>query len=218
MAVHKTARRTLCLLLCLFIFSLAWPSGAGALGTPSKPSSRTPGGGANSASRSYGYLPIWWVEASSTRIDSEFRDKQGNHFTYPAENLYDGKPDTCWVPALLRNQVGNGVGDYVDFYFEYSAVIAGISVLNGYCKSKDLFYANSRPAKLEISFLYAGNNYFTDEVYAELKDGYLDYQTFSIPEREDVEAVRVRIAKVYGGTKYYGDVCISEIRIIGAWM
>jgi len=216
MPVKKKDRLLLCLMLCLLILLSVQPAGAGALGTPSKPSTRTPGGADNT--RTYGTLPIGWVEASSVREDSQYLDRQGKPFTYPVEYICDGKPDTCWTPALLRKEVGNGIGEYVDFYFDYAAVITGISVLNGYAKSKDIFYANSRPAQLEISFLYVGNNYFTDEVYADMQDGFRDYQSFLIPDREDVEAVRVRVTKVYGGTRFFGDICISEVSFTGAWM
>lgn len=163
-------------------------------------------------------LPVWWVSASSTRGNSEYGDANGK-YSYPPENLLDGKPSTCWTPALVRDAVGNGIGDYVDFYFEYAAAVNGISIMNGYGKSKDIYFANSRPSQIEISFLYVGKDYFTDAVYADLPDKYsTNYQAYSIPVREDVEAVRVKIMSVYGGTKYKGDVCISEVRVYGDWM
>lgn len=217
MTSSKTAGLVLCFMLCLLICLPVQSAGASALGVPSKPSTRMPGVGTDNG-RSTGVLPIWWVEASSVREDSKFRDEQGNPFIYPVEYICDGKPDTCWTPALLRKEVGNGIGEYVDFYFEYAAEVVDISVLNGYAKNKEVFFANSRPKQLEISFLYRGKSYFTDEIYADLQDGFKEYQSFGVLDRKDVEAVRVRVTDVYGGSRFFGDICISEVVFTGAWM
>lgn len=161
-------------------------------------------------------LPIASIEASSVRQASTTKDAQGNHFTYEAENLIDGKPGTCWTPSYTRKLSREAIGETVEIVLSAPASVSEISILNGYAAEKDIYYANSRVRTMEISFRRTGKDYFADSIDFELKNNIWDeYQTIAFSPRENVEAVKFQIKSVYEGTRYVEDVCISEIAIYG---
>jgi hypothetical protein len=66
---------------------------------------------------------------------------------YEAFNLVDHDPNTAWVEGVE----GNGEGEYA-FISIGTLFPDSIKIINGYQKSKGLYYANSRPKKLKLSF------------------------------------------------------------------
>lgn len=160
-------------------------------------------------------LATGWVEASSERASLADTGRPGAFAVFPAENVLDGKPETCWIPALQRDALGNGVGEYIDIGLAQPATVSGLSVLNGYCVDEATFYANSRPNKLSISFRIAGETQFGSDRTVRLEDGFKGMQIFAFDDHPGVDAVRIQILDAYGGTRNNADICIAELRVLG---
>lgn len=169
-------------------------------------------------SRTAGKLPVYMLGVSSVRADGAGReDPEGT--TYEAENVIDDDPATFWIPEAVTGTEGNGIGDWIDFYFDAPVMVRELSLRNGNGASKQDFFASSRPSALEVSFQYAGADGFADMVEVRVNDGFVGEQKLQIGgEHTDVEAVRIEIAGVFEGTMYPGDVCITELSIVGAAM
>ena len=167
-------------------------------------------------------LPIGEPSASSNLPDS----KSGS---YTIENIIDYDLNTAWVPKGSTN----GIGESFEFEFnfpdntEYAGAYQffGIcSLFNGYCKSLDIWQANSRVKKLKV--------YYNDNelCYVILKDSW-HFQSFDIGKYfinkrdkkylnanykiENGDVLKFEIVEVYKGSKY-SDVAISEFLCEGA--
>ncbi|MBU1077849.1 MAG: DUF4424 family protein, partial [Spirochaetes bacterium] len=66
---------------------------------------------------------------------------------YPASFAFDGKLDTAWV----ENNPEFGEGEWISIEFENSIYIDSLSLVNGYLKTKDLFYKNNQLKKILIT-------------------------------------------------------------------
>ena len=105
---------------------------------------------------------------------------------------------------------------YVEFTFRQAAVVQTLWIKNGFwkiTKGYDQYPRNSRPKKIEISFLYQGQNDYTDAVEITLKDDKKreDWQKVDLGMHENVQAVRIRILSIFKGSKFPKDVAISEV-------
>ncbi len=148
------------------------------------------------------------VEADSTLTNKKI-DK------YAPKNMIDNNPKTAWVEGE------KGFGKGVKLYFATSPSTAGgkidgdylikkIGIINGYAKSKKLFYANNRVKKIRFDYWSMKEDkeltkYFT------LKDRFkMQYIKFKKPI--SLSNFRITILSVYKGKKY-NDTAISEIKI-----
>ena len=122
--------------------------------------------------------------------------------TYGPANMFDGRLDTAWVEGVE----GVGVGEQLTIAFDEERLVSGISLLNGYHKSNDLFAKNGR----------------ITEIYLDTSDGQqLDAQiaddageqvlSFDRPVR--LKWISIQIATAVAGTKYT-DTAISEMRVV----
>ncbi len=83
------------------------------------------------------------VWASSTYCE-EIRGKQT---CYPPAQIFDGKPDTCWVEAAP----GDGIGEWV--LFVVNRPVRALELVNGFARSAALYENNNRIKSLKLSLV-----------------------------------------------------------------
>lgn len=94
----------------------------------------------------------WTIESSECLWAGQ------RHTSYPIWKMFDGRPDTAWVfsgvgyPKLSPKDEGNGVekGIRLKLVPSHPVVIDELRLMNGYNKSEDLYYKNSRVAEISI--------------------------------------------------------------------
>ena len=151
----------------------------------------------------------WYCGAQieSINADSFLRSQKDNE--YHSVAVHDASLLSAWVEGAD----GDGIGEGVEIVFSEDHVrVCNILVYNGYQKSKETYYDNSRPKKLKLfinGFEYGILN---------LEDTH-EVQTFTIPfttskgERNPL-VFRFEIMEVYKGNKFE-DTAISEINFDG---
>jgi hypothetical protein len=118
---------------------------------------------------------------------------------YPITNVidYDGK--TGWVAG----GTASGIGESITFRHHEAKTISKIVILNGYHKSKDLYYANNRPETLEIEFSDGKViSYTCEDVMKPLE--------ITLDRPIDTQSLEIRVKSVKKGSKY-DDTVISGI-------
>lgn len=172
------------------------------------------------------FWPMWSMPIGIPSASSTLESSKGN--TYNVENLTDYDLNTAWVGDSVY-----GVGDYFEFTFDFpeNTGYAGAyqfygvcNLFNGYCKSEELWKANSRVKKMKV--------YYNDQFvcYVELCDTwhlqFFDIGEFFINRRENKylnakyeikngDVLKFEILEVFKGDKYQ-DVAISEFLCEGA--
>ncbi len=127
---------------------------------------------------------------------------------YETLNMFDNDFSTAWVEGVS----GNGEGEIIFIgIIDENYRVSGISLINGYTKSEDLYYKNAR-LKTATVMITTASDVYMEEVA--LKDNILDYQNIDFGQiYEDVKSVEIIIGESYEGSKYE-DLCISELRLI----
>lgn len=122
--------------------------------------------------------------------------------TYRAQNMLDGKLDTCWAYPQNENP-GATASLFIQNDVEFTT--RGISFTPGYAKSDTLYTANNRIKQVEI--MLSTGEIFTAHIDAfESKDA---WTTIWFDGLYTVSWIRMRVLDVYPGT-HYDDTCISE--------
>lgn len=119
---------------------------------------------------------------------------------YNPQNVLDGLHNTTWTEGVD----GYGIGESITFYADNTQTVRGIKILNGYCKSQDLYYKNNRVKKIQLKFSN-GNTY----AY-ELPDIFDKYTVLNLNTPEYCSYVTLTILDAYAGSAY-DDTCISEV-------
>lgn len=119
---------------------------------------------------------------------------------HSAKRICDGKLENAWVEGVS----GQGIGEGVIFVFDGSYSFSGVKINAGYQKTKELYYKNSRPQKVKITF--SDNSSIT----VKLKD-HFGAQKIDFKNRVVADRVTVTIESVYKGNKYE-DTVISELK------
>jgi hypothetical protein len=173
------------------------------------------------------FWPMWSMPIGIPRASSSLVSSGGN--TYSVKNINDYDLNTAWV----EGDTAYGIGEFFEFQFDFpeNTGYAGayqfygiINLFNGYCKSKDLWQANSRVKKLKVYY----NNQFV--CYVALCDTW-HFQSFDIGkyfinkrdnkyldakfEIKNGDMLKFEIVEVYKGSKFK-DVAISEFLCEGA--
>lgn len=161
----------------------------------------------------------WYCGAQyETNVSSSLASQGDNNYT--ADMVSDDDVRTAWIEGVK----GYGIGEYVEFIFNYNAARAtSVTISNGYNKNATTWKNNSRVKTLNV--------YENDELLmvVNLADT-RDLQRFDLPHpipnrkgedgmseyKEDMPPVRLRmmISGVYKGDKY-DDTAISEITFDG---
>ena len=127
---------------------------------------------------------------------------KSNGISYGPDNLIDKKPHTAWVEGA------DGDGIYENISVKgVQGKVKGIKILNGYNKSKDIYYKNNRVAELVI---YVQGQ----EIVVSLNDIYGEYNMiyFDEPIYLNGTEIILQITDIYEGSKY-DDTCIREIEL-----
>jgi hypothetical protein len=122
--------------------------------------------------------------------------------TYGPANMFDGRLDTAWVEGVD----GVGAGERITFIFDDERLVSGISFLNGYHKSNDLFQKNGRITAINVDT--SSGEQLTTQV---ADDPGEQVRTFEQPVR--LKWITIRIASAVAGSKYT-DTAISEMRVL----
>ena len=122
--------------------------------------------------------------------------------TYGPANMFDGRLDTAWVEGVD----GVGAGERITLMFDSERFVSGISFLNGYHKSNDLFQKNGRITAIDVAT--SSGEQLTAEV---ADDPGEQVRTFDRPAR--LKWITISIASAVAGTKYT-DTAISEMRVL----
>ena len=124
--------------------------------------------------------------------------------TYYPKNAFDGDITTAWVEGVS----GNGIGECLSVSFEESVNIQAFGFDNGYSKSENLYYKNSRPKQLKFIF---ETEYGTEETNFSFDDKYDgDFFFHYANSFKQVKKINIFIEDVYAGSKYE-DTCITDI-------
>lgn len=121
--------------------------------------------------------------------------------TYGPERMFDGKSDTAWTEGVP----GDGVGQYIQVFFDKPLPVRGLTVTNGYPKSANLFKWNGRVRELSIATSAGAASRFT------LKDTPRP-QFVPVPGSGAIAWLRLTIRSAYRGDKYR-DTTIAEILV-----
>lgn len=119
---------------------------------------------------------------------------------YLPENIFDGDIKTAWVEGVSHA----GEGEWIQLSATGMQTVQGIEIVNGYCKSEEIYVNNNRVRDIRITF-----DDGTSETFS-VKDDFGRYQTFDFSEPKNTTAVKLEILSVYKGVKYQ-DTCISEV-------
>lgn len=154
-------------------------------------------------------------DAFSNRVDRAFFTVRSSSIlqekdTYSHSNLFDDDPNTAWV----EGKPGVGKGEWVEIAFLEPTTVKNIIIVNGYTKSSDVYFANSRVKEITLHVtLSEGDSTRT----IRLRDGSFHDQNGLRGEMlegmEDVKTLRIIISEVYKGTQY-DDTCISELVLL----
>ena len=126
---------------------------------------------------------------------------------YPAKNLTDGNFNTAWAAK------DNGINQSIEFDVPTKEALT-FALYNGYLKSEETYYNNSRIKQARIDVYSDGkivesrDYYFTDSKYHREAD-FIDMAEF-ITVSYHCDKIKITILDVYPGNKY-NEVCISEI-------
>lgn len=133
-------------------------------------------------------------------LTSSFLDSQYGNTYYPY-NAVDSDVNSAWVEGVE----GQGVGETLTIRFDRRSVVSGIVIYSGYQKSSSLFYKNSRPETILISFSDGESETIT------LRDT-LGSQHIVFSSPVETSEVVLTIRSVFPGSTYT-DTAISEISL-----
>ncbi|URA11012.1 NADase-type glycan-binding domain-containing protein [Thermospira aquatica] len=177
-----------------------------------------------------------WLQAIDWDLDlyREWLGLQvGIPLSYSPFNLLDGQTNTCWAEGVK----GDGSGEFQYYYtngkwlwkyptfydFKYHGSggagvllvfsnlfsVNRLKIINGYTKSKETYFNNARPSKLEMIFWGAKEKGVITVKIIELED-VMESQWIEVGYIEEIKAIAFTILSTYPGTRY-DDTCISEI-------
>jgi hypothetical protein len=121
--------------------------------------------------------------------------------TYGPELMFDRKLNTAWTEGVA----GDGVGQYIQIYFDKPTPVRGLQITNGYPKNDDIYKWNGRVKQVSITTSGGDSGKFV------MKDTPKP-QFVPVPGRGAILWVRLTIRGVYRGERYR-DTTISEIRV-----
>ncbi len=133
------------------------------------------------------------VSASSTL------DEPAAGITHYVSRLVDGDLGTAWVEGVY----GNGKGETITFTLNKECLISGINIWAGYHRTSSIYYKNSRPSDITVSFSDGTSQYI------ELRDT-ISVQTFYFDSPVQASSIKITLGAAYGGT-IYEDNCITEV-------
>ena len=126
----------------------------------------------------------------------------GDIDSHQPDCLVDGDTTTAWCEGVS----GAGEGEWVEFNADMKQNVRSIRIMAGFNKSEDLYWKNSRPKDITITFDDGTTTTST------LSDEPFAWHTITLSETVQTSSVRITIDSTYPGSRYT-DTCISEITI-----
>lgn len=152
-----------------------------------------------------------------TRAEASSSGDDVGDTTYVPACALDGDLLTGWSEGVD----GYGEGEWLELRADEAQYVSGIQVLNGYTKSKELYFSNSRPKDIRIELDDWSMETTLEDKYSEGADpndpSTSGWQTITFPEAHMTKRVRVTILSVYTEQHMFGgngwpDTTISELR------
>lgn len=143
--------------------------------------------------------PAYTRDMVSTISASSYLIEEDYDIEHEPELAMDGFDDTAWVEDVD----GNGVGEYITIVFTEECTLEGVSFLNGYQKTDELFEKNGRPSQVKLEF--SDGYYETVDFDDEMGWTSMDFDRIHVTDN-----VKITILGVYEGTEY-DDTCITEV-------
>ena len=155
------------------------------------------------------------VPVQSATATSYIGQKKGDD-TYAPFRMIDGQEETCFQFRTSDTKLGK---EYLYFTFSQPVTIDELWIKNGFWRitdGHDQYDRNSRVKVMTIDYLYEGQSDYSDGKKITLKDDKKrkDWKKLDLGHKENVTAVRFLIQKVYTGSKFKKDVCISEVMFV----
>lgn len=141
------------------------------------------------------YPPVFSAASASSSLPGDSVTSY-----YGPNNLTDGDAQTGWAEGAS----GDGLGEWFEISAGSLQQVQGISILNGYCKSQDLYYKNNRPKDVTVTLSDGSQYSYT------LSDECGSYQQLDFGSPQQTTSIRVTIDSVYKGTKW-SDTVVSEV-------
>jgi hypothetical protein len=152
-------------------------------------------------------FPVTNIKATS-RLASQGKNN------YDEKNLYDYNNYTPWVEGVK----GYGIGEKITFTLkDATAAFTGISIVNGYSKSKTAWKNNSRVKKLKLT--YNGTPMYVLNLKDQMGGQYFDFGMALNADMDNLDGdftVTLEILDVYKGDKW-DDTAISEVTFGGCY-
>ncbi len=126
----------------------------------------------------------------------------GDIDSHEPDCLVDGNTTTAWCEGVS----GTGEGEWVEFNSDMKQNVHSIRIMAGFNKSEDLYWKNSRPKDITITFDDGTTTTST------LSDEPFAWHTITLSETVQTSSLRITIDSTYPGSRYT-DTCISEITI-----
>jgi hypothetical protein len=118
---------------------------------------------------------------------------------YPLKNCIDNNVETCWVFEPDKNYSSKTIG--LKFFFDVPREVDGFTLINGYAKSENVYYANNRITKFKVIIGQKEYDFSCENT--------LDYQIFSFPAQ--TTSLLTFVVEDFEEGNKYNDFCISEI-------
>ena len=152
-------------------------------------------------------FPVTNIKATS-RLASQGKNN------YDEKNLYDYNNYTPWAEGVK----GYGIGEKITFTLkDATAAFTGISIVNGYSKSKTAWKNNSRVKKLKLT--YNGTPMYVLNLKDQMGGQYFDFGMALNADMDNLDGdftVTLEILDVYKGDKW-DDTAISEVTFGGCY-
>ena len=130
-------------------------------------------------------------------VSSHLAPQAGN--SYHAAMSHDGDPATAWVEGASNS----GIGEWIELVFERKMRVQTIELIAGYAKNQKIFFANARPAVVQV----LADSVPIDVFY--LADS-MSFQTLRFDRPIDTKRLRLLILDSRNGSRW-SDLGISEI-------
>ncbi|MBQ9068063.1 MAG: hypothetical protein IJ131_03235, partial [Eggerthellaceae bacterium] len=121
---------------------------------------------------------------------------------YGPRNVLDDNFRTAWNEGADNA----GEGQWIELRATEPQHVSVVSIAAGYNKSDEVYYNNSRPCDITLTFSDGSTQ------NAHLEDRKDTYQDITLDSPKDTTLVRITINSVYFGSQY-ADCCITEVKV-----
>ena len=147
-----------------------------------------------------------WMACQSFTATASSTLTEPDGTEHAAKNVSDWTRGSAWV----EGRQDSGIGESLTLTLAKPVKVSRVGIVNGYAKSRELYYANSRVMQLLVS-VNEGKPSSVD-----LPDEFLQQEHFwfDLPKTtEPVKTIRLEIAAIFPGARY-NDTAISDIVLL----